>query len=320
MRFSLLAESLDAPKCFAELNALDLFAEYRIESQSANTILFEVSLTQVSKALLSGKVASQSLLKLVKRDGRPCLCFETKADESILSVDVYHDIPIKLMRSTEVMHSLPPQMPPPSVALDIPRGKLLKTIVDKLTKFSKHVQITASQSGKLNFRADHPSVTINTYYTGLFARYVGDLTMGRDVNNQVVCKLNLRKLSMVLNMHNVPVDHATLCKCPECCMHAVFRCCCALLLFPEGGSRPFRSECHQTSYFIQDSDCNFSDLFFSSHFSRRTVFTPNDGVMLLVHLEPARLGTLSYYLPILLVDQEDEDVQAAGGAEEAGAV
>ena len=42
--------------------------------------------------------------------------------------------------------------------------------------------------------------------------------------------------------------------------------------------------------------------------------------MLLVHLEPTRLGTLSYYLPILLVDQEDEDVQAAGGAEEAGAV
>lgn len=34
------------------------------------------------------------------------------------------------------------------------------------------------------------------------------------------------------------------------------------------------------------------------------VFTPNDGVMLLVHLEPARMGSLSYYLPILLLDEE----------------
>jgi hypothetical protein len=41
--------------------------------------------------------------------------------------------------------------------------------------------------------------------------------------------------------------------------------------------------------------------------------------MLLVHLEPARLGTLSYYLPILLLDQEDEEVQA-GGADDAGVV
>jgi hypothetical protein len=41
--------------------------------------------------------------------------------------------------------------------------------------------------------------------------------------------------------------------------------------------------------------------------------------MLLVHLEPARLGTLSYYLPILLLDQEEDEEAQAGGAEE-GAV
>lgn len=50
----------------------------------------------------------------------------------------------------------------------------------------------------------------------------------------------------------------------------------------------------------------------------KTVFTQNDGVMLLVHLEPARLGTLSYYLPILLLDDpfegEMEVVVEAGAA------
>lgn len=212
VRISLLSESIDAPKCFAEISAHNLFSEYRIESQSANTILFELNLNQLSRALTSGKVASQSQIKLVKRDGRPCLCFETKADESILSVDVYHDIPLKLMKSTEVIHYMPPQMPAPSVALDLPKSKLMKTVIDKMSKFSKHVQFTASQSGQLVLRADHSSVIINTYYTGLTARYVGELNPDTGANNQVVCKLNLRKLSVVLNMNNLVVDHATLCK------------------------------------------------------------------------------------------------------------
>lgn len=220
VRISLLSESIDAPKCFAEINAKNLFSEYRIESQSENTILFEIYLNQLSRALASGKVASQSQLKLVKRDGRPCLCFETKADESILSVDVYHDIPLKLMKSTEVIHYLPPHMPAPTVALDLPKSKLMKTVVDKMSKFAKHVQITAAQSGQLALRADHSSVVINTYYTGLTARYIGELSPGTAANNQVVCKLNLRKLSVVLNMNNLLVDHATLCEC----MYLVYIC------------------------------------------------------------------------------------------------
>eukprot|EP01032_Pedospumella_encystans_P010124 gene10124-11861_t len=247
VRISLISESIDSPKCFAELNAINLFSEYRIESQSANTILFEINLNQFSKALASGKVASQSQLKLVKREDRPCLCFETKADESILSVDVYHDIPLKLMKSNEMVHFMPPDMPQPSVALDLPKGKLIKTIVDKMTKFAKHVQITANQSGRLALRADHSSVIINTYYPGLLARYVGDMNPTRDINNQVVCKLNLRKLSTVLNMHHLAVEHATL------------------------------------------------------------FFAANEGVVLVIQLEPARLGSLSFYLPILLLDQEEEE-------------
>lgn len=48
------------------------------------------------------------------------------------------------------------------------------------------------------------------------------------------------------------------------------------------------------------------------HFTSTAVFTQNDGVMLLVQLEPARLGTLSYYLPILLLDEEDLDGEGEG--------
>jgi HUS1 checkpoint protein len=212
LRISLISETIDAPKCFAEIDTSNLFVEYRVESQSSNTILFEISLGQLSKALASGKVASQSQLKLAKRDDKACLCFETKADESVLSVDVCHDIPIKLMRSTEVVHFLPPQLRPPEVALDLPRGKLVRVVIDKMSKFAKHVQITATQRGGLILKADHASVTINTYFTGLNAQYVGNMDRVVSANNQVVCKLNLRKLSVVLNTYSLPITCSTVCK------------------------------------------------------------------------------------------------------------
>jgi hypothetical protein len=47
-----------------------------------------------------------------------------------------------------------------------------------------YIQVTATQSGRIALKAEHSSVTINTYYSGLQARYVGQLTP-RDVNNQV---------------------------------------------------------------------------------------------------------------------------------------
>ena len=43
-----------------------------------------------------------------------------------------------------------------------------------------------------------------------------------------------------------------------------------------------------------------------------TVFSPNEGVMLLVQLDPARLGNLSYYLPVLLLDNADDDDDGGG--------
>lgn len=113
---------IDTPRCYTVLQVSKLFIEYRIESQSNNTILFEVAINQLLKALTSGKYSSTSQFKLVKRDNRPYLCFETKASESILSVDVIHDIPIKLMKSADIAYHMPPTVAPPRVALDLPKG------------------------------------------------------------------------------------------------------------------------------------------------------------------------------------------------------
>lgn len=212
IRLAVISESIETPRCYSELKSAVLFSEYKIESQSENTILFEIGLSQLSKALASGKYSSQCQIKLVKRDNKACLCIETKANESIMSVDVLHDIPIRVLKPTEVIYYMPPEIPAPRVALDLPKNKLMKTIVDKMLKFSKHVSITAYQSGRLVLKAEHSSAVIRTYYNGMQPRYVGAMDPISDVDNQASVKLNLRKLSTVLNLNNLMYDTASLCK------------------------------------------------------------------------------------------------------------
>lgn len=105
VRLSVITESPDIPKVYAELNKNVLFQEYRIESQSSNCIFFEIELDLLSRALSSGKNAPQCYLKLVKRGQRPCLCLETRASEA----DIVHDIPVKIMRATEIVAYQPPR-------------------------------------------------------------------------------------------------------------------------------------------------------------------------------------------------------------------
>ena len=190
-----------------------LFSDYKIESQNDNLILFEIGISQLSRALMSGKSSASILLKLAKRDNNPCLCFEIKAQDSPLMIDVAHDIPIKVLKSTDVIYYVPPTVPPPKVALDLPKTKLMKTIIDKLTKLTKSIHMKASQSGKLVFIAEHPSgAIIKTFYNSLQPRYIGELSPESSRDNEVTVKLNLKILSLVLNMHNLSVENASFCK------------------------------------------------------------------------------------------------------------
>lgn len=86
LRISVVTENPDSPKVFAEINQSAVFFDYRIESQSSNAILLEIDLELLLRALASGKQASQSQLKLVKRNNRPFLCFESKV--KIISPDL----------------------------------------------------------------------------------------------------------------------------------------------------------------------------------------------------------------------------------------
>lgn len=84
IRIAVITECADSCRCYSQLDPKILFPDdYRIESQSSNTILFEIGLDHLSRALTSGRNATQSQFKLVKRGVTPCLCYEAKDSDSL---------------------------------------------------------------------------------------------------------------------------------------------------------------------------------------------------------------------------------------------
>jgi len=215
IRIAVITEQPDTTRCYSEIQARDLFSEYRIESQGGNKILFEISMEHLAKALSSGKNASQSQMKLVKRGSTPCLCFETKDCHTSLVAGLNHDIPIKLLKPTDIVYYMPPDVPPPMVALELPKNnKLMQTILSKMGKISKQVHLTGKQMGQIVFRVEHTTATIKTYYGGLTPRFDGPLQdQDQHRDNKAVVKVDARKLTAILNHSNLPVDRATLCEC-----------------------------------------------------------------------------------------------------------
>lgn len=206
-KISLITESVDTPQCFAEMGTDDLFQEYKIQSQSDNAILFEIGLDLLSWALASGKAAEHGVLKLVKRGTKPFLCFEAYA-QSAATMKVLHDIPIRILQATNIVYYMPPLVAPPTVSLKLPRGKMMRTVIEKLNKFSKNVVVTASQTGRLVFRVEHASVTIKTFFTNLTPFYPSNLHRDTDAKNSATIKLDVKKLSAILNLHLLSWDDA----------------------------------------------------------------------------------------------------------------
>jgi hypothetical protein len=204
IRIALVTDTVDLPKGFVELRQDILFSEYHIESLNENNLLLKINLNNLSNALASGKNASQSVIKLVKRGDTPCLCIETKA-AAALGVDITHDIPVSVLRCSEIVHYQPPDVPPPRVSLDIGRSKLFRTVIERMQKLSKYVYFNAHQSGKIVLSIDHTSSsTIRTYFTGLQPRFVGGaLSRQRDAANEALVKCDIRKLSVVLHFQSL---------------------------------------------------------------------------------------------------------------------
>ena len=106
-RVSVLSSLLENPRGYLEICASEFFSEYRVEPCANNAIACEISLTLLLQALNSGKNATQALIKLSKTTTQPfgnglsscpCLSIVLDAADQLLNVDVVHEIPIRLLK------------------------------------------------------------------------------------------------------------------------------------------------------------------------------------------------------------------------------
>uniref|UniRef100_A0A7S1TZY9 Checkpoint protein n=1 Tax=Phaeomonas parva TaxID=124430 RepID=A0A7S1TZY9_9STRA len=206
-KLALPTASTEEPQVFAELAADKLFAEYRIESQSDDCILLEAGLANLARAFRSGRAAPLCLLKLTKRRGQPCLCLETRA----LEVDVTHDIPVKVLKAAEIEAYAPPEVPAPSVQLELPASRQLRTVVDRLKPFDRYVSLDGDMHGSLTLRAQSGEASIKTFFPNLSPRFDGFDDEAAAANNVATVRVDGRKLANVLAFYGVPCEAAIAC-------------------------------------------------------------------------------------------------------------
>ena len=160
----------------------------------------EIELSSLSQALISAKnsLANIIQIKLTKKDGRSHIAVVGKGTES-LSYDLLHYISILLLQPSNINQYLPPDVPPPEVALELPSGKFLRTVIDRMVKMSKTLSLTAYQSGRLILSIQQESVNIKTYFGNLIPKW-GMLDKEQHLNNRARILLDIRKFSNVLRV------------------------------------------------------------------------------------------------------------------------
>jgi len=100
------------------------------------------SIPSVPQTRQSNHMAPTVVMKLAKKDGLPCLCFDSYG----VGMEVHNSIPIKVMRTSEIHHYLPPKMSVPDVQLELPPGQLIRTVVDRLRLISNHILIEGTMT------------------------------------------------------------------------------------------------------------------------------------------------------------------------------
>ncbi|CAM9263793.1 unnamed protein product, partial [Phaeothamnion confervicola] len=157
---------------YAELKKDLLFEEYRIASQADNCIMFEINATILLRALTSVKNAPMCQIKLTKRQGQPCLSIETRVSDMFCNRRGRRFTVLWVLPAQEHAQYQAPAVPPPQVQLELPRGRSVRTVVDRMKSIDKYLHIDATMGGQLVLRVEKNTgeATIKTFYNGLVPR------------------------------------------------------------------------------------------------------------------------------------------------------
>jgi hypothetical protein len=122
---------------------------------------------------------------MVKRGSLPCLCLETRA----IDLNVQHDIPIKVLKASNIAFLAPPNVLPPTVALELPRGRVLKTIIDRMSKLARTAVLRFEMAGRIVLAIGYASSSIKTFFTNMTPQFESGLNEELDGNNHATVKV-----------------------------------------------------------------------------------------------------------------------------------
>ncbi|ETW07464.1 hypothetical protein H310_01976 [Aphanomyces invadans] len=165
MSFAMKTSGEDV-QTFVHLNIAKVFGDVVIESRADNNIAFALGIANFSRALQSGKEASGIMLRLLKRDGRSFLSLRART----VDLDIIQNIPIEVVSMATAESYREPNIPPPTVALEMPPLRALRTITDRLKAMQKFLLVQAGMDGTLRLRVQSDTIVLQTLHTNLRCR------------------------------------------------------------------------------------------------------------------------------------------------------
>mmetsp|Transcript_19626 Transcript_19626/g.31977 ORF Transcript_19626/g.31977 Transcript_19626/m.31977 type:complete len:211 (+) Transcript_19626:310-942(+) len=168
-----------------------MFDEYKIESKNNNIIGLAIRASNLIASIRTGKRSQRIVVKLSKKDRQPCLKIEMVMDNN----EITQDVPVTLLNKRQIQETAEPSLPDPEVKIQLP--ETLKNVISNMKSVSDDVLLSATSSGDMSVQVSAELVTIKTYFKELKGfESTEDATSGIETGR---CRMNIRKLSQVLN-------------------------------------------------------------------------------------------------------------------------
>ncbi|KAK2462481.1 hypothetical protein APHAL10511_005451 [Amanita phalloides] len=204
-----------------------LFSNYRIQSNSSNTITLTLSPEALLVALrsavapstsLSGYETEEVVMKLAKKNDQAVLSFDiTGLSRAGRRMRVTHDVRIDVMKPVEVEKLEEPRVPEPDVHVLLPPLNKLRTIVERLKPMANVLALRANNNKRLQLSIFTESVKVDTDWNNCVNPKVQHQEEERDPDQIFELCLSLKGFLKFLNCHVVSTTTIA-CLCHHYCI------------------------------------------------------------------------------------------------------
>ena len=122
------------------------------------------------------------------------------------------------MRVADIVNFLPPDIPSPSVQLEIPpQLKAPRQVLERLSRFTRHVFLEGDMQGNLTIEAQQDTMNISSCFPSLRPRFEA---MDEEQSQQNHCRLKCdsKRVASLLQCQSIPIDTSILCFVEGACL------------------------------------------------------------------------------------------------------